>query len=61
MGPDMLLTSWARPYKDSEDTLFYADLIYREWSGWDVGIQVQNLTRQSQAVRRRFQLKRTVA
>lgn len=43
----MLLTYRARPYKDSEDTVFYADLIYREWSGWSVGIQVQNLTRQS--------------
>ncbi len=46
-GQDMLLTSRARPYQGSEDTVFYADLIYREWSGWDVGIQVQNLTRQS--------------
>jgi len=44
----MLLTYWARPYKDSEETVFYADLIYREWSGWDVSIQVQNLTQQSQ-------------
>ena len=44
----MLLTYWARPYKDSEDTVFYADLIYREWSGWDVSIQVQNLTQHSQ-------------
>lgn len=45
----MLLTYWARPYKDSEDTVFYADLIYREWSGWDVSIQVQNLTQQSRS------------
>ena len=44
-----LLTYWARPYKDSEDTVFYADLIYREWSGWDVSIQVQNLTQHSQS------------
>jgi hypothetical protein len=43
----MLLTYRARPHKDSEDTVFYADLIYREWSGWDVGIQVQNLTQHS--------------
>jgi hypothetical protein len=49
MGPDMLLTYWARPYKGSEDTVFYADLIYRELSGWDVGIQVQNLTQQSRS------------
>ena len=46
-GQDMLLTYRAHPYKDSEDTVFYADLIYREWSGWSVGIQVQNLTQQS--------------
>ena len=44
----MLLTYRARPYKYSEDTVFYADFIYREWSGWNVGIQVQNLTRWSQ-------------
>ena len=49
MGQDMLLTYWARPYKDSEDTVFYADLIYREWSGWSAGIQVQNLTQQSRS------------
>ena len=46
-GQDMLLTYLAHPYKDSEDTVFYADFIYREWSGWDVGIQVQNLTQHS--------------
>ena len=45
----MLLTYRAYPYKDSEDTIFYADLIYREWSGWSVGIQVQNLTRYSRS------------
>ncbi len=44
----MLLTYRAHPYQDSEDTVFYADLIYREWSGWDVSIQVQNLTQHSQ-------------
>jgi len=43
----MLLTYRAHPYKDSEDTVFYADFIYREWSGWSVGIQVQNLTQHS--------------
>ncbi len=46
-GQDMLLTYLAHPYKDSEDTVFYAGFIYREWSGWDVGIQVQNLTQHS--------------
>jgi hypothetical protein len=46
-GQDMLLTYLAHPYKNSEDTVFYADFIYREWSGWDVGIQVQNLTQHS--------------
>ena len=46
-GQDMLLTYRAHPYKDHEDTIFYADFIYREWSGWSVGIQVQNLTQQS--------------
>ncbi len=48
-GQGMLLTSRARPYQGSEDTVFYADFIYREWSGWDVGIQVQNLTRRSRS------------
>lgn len=43
----MLLTYRAHPYKYSEDTVFYADLIYRELSGWSVGIQVQNLTQHS--------------
>lgn len=27
-----------------EDTVFYADLIFREWSGWTTSIQVQNLS-----------------
>jgi hypothetical protein len=48
-GQDMLLTYRAHPYRNSEDTVFYADLIYREWSGWSVGIQVQNLTQQSRS------------
>lgn len=40
----MLLTCRANPYEDSEGTTFYADLIYRELSGWSASIQVQNLT-----------------
>jgi len=49
-----LLTSRARPrfevrYTDAitkpiTDTVFYADLLYREWSGWTSSIQVQNLS-----------------
>ena len=42
-----LLTYEARPYKLTTDTLFYADLIFREWSGWEASIQVQNLTQHS--------------
>jgi len=53
MGVDRgtLLTHRARPkeeFRDGErieDTLVYADLIFREWSGWDASIQVQNLSR----------------
>jgi hypothetical protein len=46
-----LLTYRARPKVEvrngepMEDTLVYADLIFREWSGWDASIQVQNLSR----------------
>ena len=29
------------------DTMWYADLLYREWSGWTSAIQVQNLTQRS--------------
>ncbi len=43
-----LLTYEARPYKLTTDTLFYADLIWRELSGWSSSIQVQNLTQSSQ-------------
>jgi hypothetical protein len=42
-----LLTYEARPYRLTTDTLFYADLIFREWSGWEASIQVQNLTQHS--------------
>ena len=43
----VLLTYRARPYKLTLDTLFYADLIFRELSGWGASIQVQNLTPES--------------
>jgi len=49
-----LLTHRARPKKELrdgveiEDRLVYADLIFREWSGWDASIQVQNLSRTGQ-------------
>jgi hypothetical protein len=49
-----LLTHRARPKKELrggepiEDTFVYADLIFREWSGWDASIQVQNLSRTGQ-------------
>lgn len=49
-----LLTHRARPkeeFRDGEpieDTKVYADLIFREWSGWDASIQVQNLSRTGQ-------------
>jgi hypothetical protein len=42
-----LLTYEARPYKLTTDTNFYADLVWREVSGWDASIQVQNLTQHS--------------
>jgi hypothetical protein len=42
-----LLTYIARSYKVSQDTVFYADLVWREVSGWDASIQVQNLTQES--------------
>ena len=42
-----LLTYEARPYKLTTDTVFYADLIWRELSGWEASIQVQNLTQHS--------------
>ncbi len=42
-----LLTYWAQPYKPAGDTLLYAGLLLRMWDGWQTGIQVQNLTRES--------------
>ncbi len=44
----VLLTYEARPYKLTTDTRFYADLVWRELSGWETSIQVQNLTQHSQ-------------
>ncbi|MGA9350887.1 MAG: hypothetical protein WBW48_19075 [Anaerolineae bacterium] len=43
----VLLTYRARPYKLTMDTRFYADLVFRELSGWEASIQVQNLTQES--------------
>jgi len=43
----VLLTYRARPYKLTTDTLFFADLVWRELSGWQASIQVQNLTQES--------------
>ncbi|MGA9352031.1 MAG: SdrD B-like domain-containing protein [Anaerolineae bacterium] len=43
----VLLTYRARPYRLPTDTVFYADLVWRELSGWEASIQVQNLTQQS--------------
>lgn len=42
-----LLTYGAQPYKPAGGTLAYAPLLFRMWSGWQTGIQVQNLTQQS--------------
>ncbi|MBC8264915.1 MAG: lamin tail domain-containing protein, partial [Anaerolineales bacterium] len=42
-----LLTHRAWPYKLTTDTLFYAGLVFRELSGWEASIQVQNLTQES--------------
>lgn len=42
-----LLTYWAQPYKPAGDTLVYATLLFRMWVGWQTGIQVQNLTKES--------------
>ncbi len=59
-GPDggTLLTHRARSKEEFrgegeereliEDTKVYADLIFREWSGWSASIQVQNLSRTGQ-------------
>ncbi len=49
-----MLLSWrGQPYEPSEndgvwDTEVYGDLIFREWSGWNTSVQVQNLTDISQ-------------
>jgi hypothetical protein len=43
----VLLTYRARPYQLITDTLFFADLVWRELSGWEASIQVQNLTQES--------------
>jgi hypothetical protein len=43
----VLLTYRARPYTLTTDTRFYADLVFRELSGWEASIQVQNLTQES--------------
>jgi hypothetical protein len=43
----VLLTYEAQSYKLRMDTVFYADLVFREVSGWDASIQVQNLTQRS--------------
>ena len=43
----VLLTYRARPYQLTTDTLFFADLVWRELSGWEASIQVQNLTQES--------------
>jgi hypothetical protein len=47
----VLLTFRGQPYKPMTTgewgTEWYADLLYREISGWDSSIQVQNLTQQS--------------
>ena len=44
----MMLTWRAMPYKQvgevEWDTAWYADILFREWSGWNSSIQVQNLT-----------------
>jgi uncharacterized repeat protein (TIGR01451 family) len=43
----VLLTYEAQSYKLRMDRVFYADLVFREVSGWDASIQVQNLTQNS--------------
>jgi hypothetical protein len=39
-----LLSMRGMPYEDADQTMWYADLLYREISGWDSSIQVQNMT-----------------
>jgi hypothetical protein len=42
-----LLTYEAFPYDLTRDKVWYADLVWREISGWEASIQVQNLTQDS--------------
>jgi len=39
-----LLSHRAQPWKPQNDTTLYADLVYREFSGWSASIQVQNVS-----------------
>ena len=42
-----LLSYEAFPYDLTNDKVWYADLVFRELSGWEASIQVQNLTQDS--------------
>jgi len=42
-----LLSYEAFPYDLTKDKVWYADLVFRELSGWEASIQVQNLTQDS--------------
>ena len=46
-GSGVLLTSRVEPFPSYGDTRLYADLIFREWSGWSASIQVQNMSQES--------------
>jgi hypothetical protein len=48
LGDSALLTMRAMPFHYDWNYTWYADLLYRELSGWDSSIQVQNLTKTSQ-------------
>jgi hypothetical protein len=48
LGDAALLTMRAMPFHYDWNYTWYADLLYRELSGWDSSIQVQNLTKTSQ-------------
>jgi len=39
-----LLSHRAQPWKPPNETTLYADLVYREFSGWSASIQVQNVS-----------------
>jgi len=39
-----LLSHRAQPWKPQNDTTLYADLVYRQFSGWSASIQVQNVS-----------------